>query len=220
MSRRSFRVGRSKTGLGLFATKPIRKRTIIFYYIGKKITSEESERREQRGARYIFEISKKFAIDGSTRRNLGRYANHSCRPNAKSDVKKGRIFVKAMRDIKPGQEITYHYGKDYLENVLTRRGCKCTTCVRRRSRERAEYRKKAARRAKRLAALAAKAREMRKAAAATARKAAAAEVQKGYEAPPMLRAAALSHSPTKRSPRPAAKPKASKRESGKPRKPR
>ena len=205
MSRRLFRVGRSKTGLGLFATKPIRKRTLIFHYIGRKITSEESERREARGARYIFEIDKKWAIDGSTRRNVGRYANHSCRPNAESDVKKGKIFIKAMRNIKPGQEITYHYGKDYLENVLTRRGCKCTTCVKRRSRERAEYRKKAARRAKRVATLAAKAAEMRRAAAAAARKAAAAEEHKAYEAPPMLRAAALTRTATKRSPRPAAK---------------
>ena len=149
---RSFRIGRAKTGLGLFATKPIRKRAFIVEYTGKRITSEESEKREARGARYIFELDKKWALDGSTHRNLGRYANHACRPNAESDIVKGKVIIRATRKIEPGQEITYHYGKDYLENVLTRRGCKCPTCTRRRSRQRAEQRLRAERRKKREAA--------------------------------------------------------------------
>ena len=152
MSRRSFRVGRSKTGLGLFATKPIRKRAFIVAYTGRKITDKESERCEARGARYIFELSKKWAIDGSSHRNLGRYANHSCRGNAEADIRKGNIFIKAMRAIKPGQEITYHYGRDYLLNVLTKRGCKCNACMTRRRRERAEQRERVKRRLKRAAA--------------------------------------------------------------------
>ena len=152
MPRRSFRIGRSKTGLGLFATKPIRKRAFIVAYTGRKITDKESERREARGARYIFELSKRWAIDGSSHRNLGRYANHSCRGNAEADIRKGKIFIKAMRNIKPGQEITYHYGRDYLLNVLTKRGCKCNACMVRRRRERAEQRERAKRRLKRAAA--------------------------------------------------------------------
>src|SRR5687767_13414740 len=113
MSHRPFRVGRAKTGLGLFATRPIRKRAFIVRYSGRRIPNEEAERREARGARYMYELDKKYTLDGSSRRNLGRYANHSCRPNAESDVIKGKVIIKAVRNIKVGDEITYHYGKDY-----------------------------------------------------------------------------------------------------------
>ena len=166
---RSFRVGRAKTGLGLFATKPIRKRAFIFQYTGKRITSKESEKREARGARYIFELDKNWAIDASDTRYVGQYANHACRPNADADVEKGKIIIRATKRIEPGQEITYHYGKDYLENVLTRRGCKCPTCTRRRARQRAEQRLRAERRKKREAAKRKAVRKNTKRARASAR---------------------------------------------------
>src|SRR5688572_32901833 len=99
MSRRPFRIGRSKTGLGLFATKPIKKGAFIVRYAGRKIPNEEAERREARGARYMYELNKKFTLDGSGRHNLGRYANHSCRPNAETVIYRGQVRIKAMRRI-------------------------------------------------------------------------------------------------------------------------
>ena len=145
MSRRPFRVGRAKTGLGLFATQRIRKRAFIVRYSGRRITNEEAERREARGARYMYELDKKYTLDGSSRRNLGRYANHSCRPNAESDVVKGKVIIRATRTIKPGQEITYHYGKDYYAAYIGKARCKCITCTLRRSRERLARKKRAER---------------------------------------------------------------------------
>ena len=146
MSRRPFRVGRAKTGLGLFATRPIRKRAFIVRYSGRRIPNEEAERREGRGARYMYELDKKYTLDGSSRRNLGRYANHSCRPNAESDIVKGKVIIKAVRNIKPGQEITYHYGKDYYAAYIGKARCKCVTCTLRRARERLARKKRAERR--------------------------------------------------------------------------
>ena len=146
MSRRSFRIGRAKTGLGLFATKPIKKRALIVRYTGRKIPNAEADRREAKGARYMYELNKKYTLDGSSRRNLGRYANHSCRPNAESDVVKGKVLIKAMRRIKPGDEITYHYGKDYYDAYIGKARCKCVTCTLRRARERLARRKRAERR--------------------------------------------------------------------------
>ena len=146
MSRRPFRVGRSKTGLGLFATKPIRKRAFIVGYTGRKITNEEAERREAKGARYMYELGKKYTLDGSSRRNIGRYANHSCRPNAESDIVKGKVIIKAVRNIKVGDEITYHYGKDYYAAYIGKARCKCVTCTLRRARERLARKKRADRR--------------------------------------------------------------------------
>ena len=146
MSRRSFRIGRAKTGLGLFATKPIKKGAFIVRYSGRVIPNEEAERREARGARYMYELNKKFTLDGSSRRNTGRYANHSCRPNAETVIYRRQVRIKAMRNIKAGDEITYHYGKDYYDAYIGKARCKCVTCTLRRSRERLARKRRLVRR--------------------------------------------------------------------------
>jgi uncharacterized protein len=146
MSRkRPFRVGRARTGLGLFATKPIKKRAFIVDYTGRKITTEEADKLEARGNRYLYEINSRWTIDGTSRRNLGRYANHSCRPNAESHTIGHRVFLRAIKNIKPGDEITYDYGDDYLANVITRRRCKCDKCRGKRAEARARSRARAKR---------------------------------------------------------------------------
>jgi uncharacterized protein len=143
--KRPFRIGRSRTGLGLFATEPIRKGTRIVEYKGRKLPNDEAERLETRGNRYLYEINSRWTIDGSARRNLGRYANHSCRPNAESYQVGHRVFLRAIKKIKPGEEITYDYGTDYLNNVITRRGCKCDKCRSLRAEARAKMRAQARR---------------------------------------------------------------------------
>ena len=67
MSSHSFRVGRSVTGLGLFAIKPIKRGAYIATYRGRRITTEEADRRAARGASYMFELNKRWTIDGSPR---------------------------------------------------------------------------------------------------------------------------------------------------------
>jgi uncharacterized protein len=128
MPSRFFRIGRSATGLGLFATKPIKRRTYIATYRGRRITTEEADRLEARGARYMFELTKRWTIDGSSRRNVARYINHSCRPNAEPVGRKGGIVIVALRRIEPGEEITYDYGREYLDYFLQNGGCRCTSC--------------------------------------------------------------------------------------------
>ena len=148
MSRRPYRIGRAKTGLGLFATKFIKKRTRILEYKGRKIPNEEAERLEAKGARYMYELNKHYTLDGSGRSNLGRYANHSCRPNSESLIYRGRVFIKSVRNIEPGDEITYHYGKDYYDIYIGKRRCRCVTCTLRRARERLKRKKRLERRAR------------------------------------------------------------------------
>ena len=89
-SRKPYRVGRSRTGLGLFATETIEKGAFIVEYKGRRITNAQAKRLEARGSRYMYEINSRWTVDGSSRRNMGRYANHSCRPNAESDVSRAR----------------------------------------------------------------------------------------------------------------------------------
>lgn len=115
-------------GLGLFATAPITKGGLIIEYTGERITSDEADRR---GGKYLFTINKKWAVDGKGRRNLSRYINHSCRPNAEAEVDedKLKVFIYAKRNIKPGEEIAYNYGKEYWNDFIKPYGCKCPKCT-------------------------------------------------------------------------------------------
>jgi SET domain-containing protein len=140
--KRAFRIGRSRTGLGLFATEPIKTGAFIVEYKGRKLATEHADKLEARGNRYLYEINSRWTIDGTSRRNLGRYANHSCRPNAETYTVGHRVFIRAIKNIKEGTEITYDYGDDYLANVITRRGCKCDKCRRKRAEARAKARAK------------------------------------------------------------------------------
>ena len=133
MSSRFFRIGRSVTGLGLFATKPIKRGVHIATYRGRRITTEEADWREARGAKYQFEINKRWTIDGSPRWNVARYINHSCRPNAKPVGRRGGIVIVALRRIEPGEEITYDYGRQYVEYFLENGSCHCAACRRQRA---------------------------------------------------------------------------------------
>ena len=133
MSSRFFRVGRSITGLGLFATKSIKREAYIATYRGRRITAEESDRREARGARYMFALNKRWVIDGSSRWNVARYINHSCRPNAKPVGRRGGIVIVALRQIEPSEEITYNYGREYLKSFLDNGGCRCAACRRKKA---------------------------------------------------------------------------------------
>ena len=146
-----FRVGRSRTGLGLFAIAPIKKRKRIAEYKGRLLTTEAANKIESRGNRYLYEINSRWTIDGTPRSNLARYANHSCNPNADTTIVKRRIFIFALRNIKPGEEIVYNYGIDYLKNVIGKSNCKCSRCRRRRARRAREVRALNKRRAARLA---------------------------------------------------------------------
>jgi SET domain-containing protein len=127
------RVGRSACGLGLFATKPIKRGGYIATYRGRRISTAEAERREARGARYMFAINSRWTIDGSPRWNLARYINHSCRPNAKPVGRNGGIVIVAARRIEPGEEITYDYGREYLDYFF-KNDCRCPACRAKKSR--------------------------------------------------------------------------------------
>jgi SET domain-containing protein len=120
-----FRIGRAYTGLGMFATKPFKRRDYIATYRGPHITNEESEKRELRGASYMFALSKTHTIDGSPRYNIARYINHSCRPNAEPVGRNGGIVIIASKKIEPDEEITYDYGKDYYSYFVEAGGCQC-----------------------------------------------------------------------------------------------
>ena len=139
--KRPYRVGRSRTGLGLFANKHFKKREYIVTYRGPRIPNDEAERLEARGQRYLFEINSRWTIDGSSRWNRARYVNHSCRPNAEAIERRGPIIVYvSRRKIKPDEEITVDYGKDYFESFIGKSRCLCPKCRERRAERQMKYR--------------------------------------------------------------------------------
>jgi SET domain-containing protein len=105
--------------------QPIKKGTFIIEYVGDILTPDMGD---NRNSRYVFTVSKKKDIDGAPRWNTARYINHSCRPNAEADDMKERIFIIATRNIMLGEEITYDYGKEYFNEYIKPKGCRCVKC--------------------------------------------------------------------------------------------
>ena len=122
---RGYVVKRTNTGLGLFAVQPIAKGTRIIEYTGPLIPNEEVD---QRRGRYFFGVNSKWTIDGSPRSNVARYINHSCKPNAEALISGRRVWIWSRKNIKPGEEIAYDYGKEYFEDIIEPMGCRCEKC--------------------------------------------------------------------------------------------
>jgi uncharacterized protein len=136
-----YRVGRSRTGLGLFATKAIKKGTKIVRYFGPLLDSKK-KKDDAIENKYLFELDNRWTIDGSVRKNVARYINHACKPNAESDVRprKRKVYIRAIKNIEPGEEINYDYGTDYFKAYLKPIGCKCEACEKKRKKKRTEAR--------------------------------------------------------------------------------
>jgi uncharacterized protein len=89
------------------------------------VTAEEVARRR---GKYFFEIEEEYAIDGSPRANAARYINHSCRPNTEAFITRKRVWVWSKEAIGAGDEITLDYGKDYFDDYIRPKGCRCAEC--------------------------------------------------------------------------------------------
>jgi hypothetical protein len=140
-SSKPYRIGRSRTGLGLFATKPIKKGDKIIRYIGPMLDCNK-KKDDAVENKYLFQINKRWTIDGSVRKNIARYINHACKPNAESDVsaRKRKVVIRAIKNIEVGDEISYDYGTEYFKEYLKPIGCKCDACEKKREKKRAAER--------------------------------------------------------------------------------
>ncbi|MCF3651070.1 SET domain-containing protein [Synoicihabitans lomoniglobus] len=110
-------------GTGLYASEPIPKGTRVIEYVGDKITKAESDRREAArlarqeqgddGCVYLFELNKRYDLDGDVEWNTARLINHSCEPNCETENANGHIWISALRDIAADEELSYDYGFDW-----------------------------------------------------------------------------------------------------------
>jgi len=118
-SNKPYRVGRSRTGLGLFATRPIKKGAKIVRYFGPLLDSKK-KKDDAIENKYLFELNNRWTIDGSVRKNIARYINHACKPNAESDVmpRKRKVVIRAIKNISPGDEIKLRLWHRLLQGVF------------------------------------------------------------------------------------------------------
>lgn len=94
--------------VGVYTTTAIRKGARIVEYVGERITPEEADRRYEGSPRtYLYGLEDgKTIIDGH---GIGAYLNHSCDPNCEVDEIKGRVWLFAVRNIAPGEELVWDY---------------------------------------------------------------------------------------------------------------
>jgi hypothetical protein len=126
----SVRIGPSPIhGQGGFAARLISKGERIIEYVGERITKAESIRRCEAQNWFIFCLDDQFDLDGNVEWNPARFLNHSCAPNCEAVCEDERVWIVALREIQPGEEITFNYGYDldgYEEHPCQ---CGATGCV-------------------------------------------------------------------------------------------
>ncbi len=125
-------------GTGVFATDHITKGKQIIEYIGEKINKKEGDARSEKrlkkylhskstGSVYIFELNRKFDIDGSPLYNKARYINHSCDPNCEVEIENNQIWISSIKNIKKGEELTYDYGYAFDKDDYKDHECRCSS---------------------------------------------------------------------------------------------
>lgn len=116
-------------GMGGFARCNIAKGKLLIEYTGEKITKAVAAERAAADNPFIFNLNDKFDVDGSVEWNPARFLNHSCEPNATTEIIGNRIWVRALREIRPGEEITYNYCYDLEDHEENPCYCGSAKCV-------------------------------------------------------------------------------------------
>ncbi len=115
-SKRRFQVKRSSVhGRGVFAVAPIARDERIIEYTGEVIGWPEALCRHPHDPNdpnhtFYFSLEGGRVIDAKVGGNSSRWINHACEPNCQADETDGRVFIRALRDLQPGDELFYDYG--------------------------------------------------------------------------------------------------------------
>ncbi|HEY3704660.1 MAG TPA: SET domain-containing protein-lysine N-methyltransferase [Terracidiphilus sp.] len=93
---------------GCYTTTRIAKGRRVAEYTGPRITKDEAdELYENSPVTYLFGLGDgSKVIDGHC---MAMFINHSCDSNCETDEQDGRVWITAIRNIAPGEEITYDY---------------------------------------------------------------------------------------------------------------
>jgi uncharacterized protein len=121
-------------GKGVFALQPIAAGERIIEYKGEIISWPEALRRHPHDPKdpnhtFYFHVDDKHVIDAKVGGNAARWINHACAPNCQADETDGRVFIKALRALKAGEELFYDYGliidERYTPKLKREYACRC-----------------------------------------------------------------------------------------------
>src|SRR3954454_6928597 len=106
-------------GRGVFATSEIPKDRQIIEYKGKRVPWKDVPDVVDETHTFLFGVNDGAdVIDPSIDGNEARWINHSCEPNCEAiEEEGGRIFIEAIRNIAPGEELFYDYQLELDEKV-------------------------------------------------------------------------------------------------------
>jgi len=118
-------------GRGVFALRMIRKGERLIEYTGERLSHAAADKRYEHMAddphTFLFTVDDETVIDAARGGNSSRWINHSCAPNCESEVEEGRVYIEALRDIRPGEELAYDY-QLYLEEPHTAKAKRENPC--------------------------------------------------------------------------------------------
>lgn len=121
-------------GRGVFALQAIAAGTRLIEYTGERIGWDEAMRRHPHDPAdpnhtFYFSLDDGQVIDANVGGNASRWINHSCDPNCEADETEGRVFIEALRDLQPGEELFYDYGlvidERYTPKLKKEYACRC-----------------------------------------------------------------------------------------------
>ena len=119
-------------GNGVFALEALRKGERVVEYKGLRRTHAEVDADDtgdvESGHTFLFTLNDDYVIDANHKGNDARWINHSCAPNCEAVIAEAegddrtadKVFIEAIRDIKPGEELTYNYGITLAERHTPR----------------------------------------------------------------------------------------------------
>jgi SET domain-containing protein len=127
-------------GRGVFARERLAKGTRLLEYTGVRITSAEADAGShdddpaQRHHTLFFAVDDETVIDGSRGGGDACFVNHSCDPNCEIVISRRRVYIHALRDIEPGEELLYDYwyvtDETYtLEDLRRVYPCRCGAAI-------------------------------------------------------------------------------------------
>lgn len=121
-------------GKGVFAVQDIAEGETLIEYVGEVISWQEAQDRHPHDPKdpnhtFYFSLENGNIIDALYGGNSSRWINHSCDGNCEADEEEGRVFIKALRNIKAGEELNYDYGlildEPYTKKLKAEYPCWC-----------------------------------------------------------------------------------------------